>query len=89
MRSSAAVHNPLLKLPSAADLEKLPPEARAALRQLSLEACAAWRALGDECWKKNKPPLAAYWRAWSVNARHLARLCSRADRRATHREVSQ
>ena len=69
------VRNPLLKFPSAADLQKLPPEARAAIRALCLEASKAWRAHSDECWKKNKPPIAAYWRAWSVNARHLARLC--------------
>ena len=69
------VRNPLLRLPSAKEIQALPPEARAALRNLAMDACKAWRALGDECWRKNKPPLAAYWRAWSVNARHLARLC--------------
>ena len=69
------VRNPLMKLPSAKDIAALPPEARAALRSLALEASKAWRALGDECWKRHKPPMAAYWRAWSVNARHLARLC--------------
>lgn len=71
----AEVRNPLLKLPSAADIQALPPEAKAALRALALDAAKVWRALGDECWKKNKPPVAAYWRSWSVNARHLARLC--------------
>ncbi len=76
MRSNRQdVRNPLLKLPSAADLEKLPPEAREALRKLASEASRAWRAQAEECWKRHKPPMAAYWRAWAVNARHLALLC--------------
>lgn len=76
MRSNRLdVRNPLLKLPSAADIAALPPEARLALRNLALDAAKAWRALGDECWRRSKPPMAAYWRSWAVNARHLARLC--------------
>ena len=76
MRSTRPdVRNPLLKLPGAADIAALPPEAREALRRLALDASKAWRALGDECWERSKPPMAAYWRAWAVNARHLARLC--------------
>lgn len=76
MRSSLPiVRNPLLAMPSAADIAALPPEAKAALRKLALEASAAWRAKADECWKRHKPPMAAYWKAWAVNARHLARLC--------------
>ena len=69
------VRNPLLRLPSAADVAALPPEARAALRALALDASKAWRALAEECWRRHKAPMAAYWRAWAVNARHLASLC--------------
>lgn len=69
------VRNPLLKLPSAEDIAALPPDARAALRKLALDASRAWRAAADECWRRHKAPMAAYWKAWAVNARHLARLC--------------
>ena len=76
MRSTRPdVRNPLLKLPGVADIAALPPEAKAALRRLALDASKAWRVLGDECWKRSKPQMAAYWRAWAVNALHLARLC--------------
>lgn len=71
----ADVRNPLLKLPSAADVAALPPEAKAALRALALDAAKAWRELANECWRRHKAPMAAYWKAWAVNARHLARLC--------------
>lgn len=69
------VRNPLLKLPSAAAVAALPPEAKAALRALALDASKAWRELGNECWRRHKAPMAAYWKTWAVNARHLARLC--------------
>lgn len=74
-RLTRIVNNPLLKLPSAADVQALPAEAKAALRKLALDAAKAWRAYSDECWRKNKPQPAAYWRSWSINARHIARLC--------------
>jgi hypothetical protein len=78
MRSNRPdVRNPLLKLPSAADIQALPEEAREALRKLALDASRAWREQADECWRRHKPPMAAYWKAMAVNARHLAGLCRR------------
>jgi hypothetical protein len=71
----AEVRNPLLRFDAAAELAALPPEAREALRKLASEASAAWRVKAEECWKSHKPPMAAYWKAWAVNARHLALLC--------------
>lgn len=69
------VRNPLLRLPSAEDLAKLPAPAREALGKLAGEASRAWRAEGDRCWQRHKAPMAAYWKAMAVNARHLALLC--------------
>lgn len=73
------VRNPLLRLPAAPDIAALPPEAREALRNLALDASKAWRALAEECWRSHKAPMAAYWKAMAVNARHLAMLCRRAE----------
>ena len=75
MRSNKPdVRNPLLSLPEARAMADLPPEAREALRKALLAFKAAARARGDEAWRKHKPPMAAYWKAWAVNAGHAARL---------------
>lgn len=75
----AEVRNPLLAVPGVAeDIEALArdhPEAMAALRSIAMKCSRAWHAKGEECWRRSKPPMAAYWRAWGVNARHLAALC--------------
>ncbi len=68
------VRNPLLGLPSAQAFRNLPPAAREPLRALlrDLAAAATWRA--NESWRRHKPPMAAYWKAIAVYARHAARL---------------
>ena len=71
----AVVRNPLLALPSAQEIAALPTEARAALRKLLLELRADARARAEKCWKQNKAPMAAYWKAVSVYAGHTARIC--------------
>lgn len=80
MRSSRAdVRNPLLAVPGVDEaLARLSPEARDGIREIAQLCSAAWRAKGEECWRRHKPPMAAYWKAWAVNARHLALLCRRA-----------
>ena len=76
MRSSRPdVRNPLLSLPAAARIAALPPEARAALRALCTDLSKEARAKAEQCWRSHKAPMAAYWKAVSVNARHTARLC--------------
>jgi hypothetical protein len=68
------VRNPLLTLPSAQALAELPSESKEALHALLLDlaAAAAWRA--EESWRRHKAPMAAYWKAVAVYARHTARL---------------
>lgn len=69
------VRNPLLALAAVKDIAALPPEARAALRKLALEYSRLCRERAEQCWRSHKAPMAAYWKAWAVNARHFARLC--------------
>lgn len=76
MRSNRAdVRNPLLALPSSAEIARLPQEAKAALRKLLLELRADAHARAEKCWRTRKAPMAAYWRAVAVYAGHTARLC--------------
>lgn len=67
------VHNPVLALPSIAKLRELPEEAQLALRNIleELRLDAAKRA--EQSWKRHKAPMAAYWKAVSVYARHIRR----------------
>lgn len=66
--------NPLLRLPSAAKLNDLPPEAKAALRDVLLDLRADAQANADYCWAKHKAPMAAYFKALSVYCGHMSRL---------------
>jgi hypothetical protein len=66
----------LLQLPAAAQIKALPPEARAALRALLKDLQVDCRARADECWRKHKAPMAAYWKAAAVYANHTARICA-------------
>lgn len=82
MRSSRAeVRNPVLGLPAAARLSELPPEARDALRAVLADLRADSRARADDCWARHKAPMAAYWKAVSVYAGHIARALGDAERR--------
>jgi hypothetical protein len=73
----ADVRNPLLQLPAAQRLAELPPEAQAALKALLLEIRNDCRVRADECWRKHKAPMAAYWKATGVYANHMSRLLGR------------
>lgn len=65
--------NPVASLPEvAAAIAGLSPEAREGLRQCLSGLAKAWRAQADKSWRTHKPPMAAYWKAQAVNARHLA-----------------
>jgi len=68
------VRNPLLALPGVRVLADLSPDSREALcvALRSIQADARRRA--DECWRKHKAPMAAYWKAVAVYAGHLARV---------------
>lgn len=75
--SRAQVRNPLLAVPGLAEeVATWSPETLACIERAARLCSAHWRVKGDECWKKHKPPMAAYWKAWAVNARHMALLCA-------------
>lgn len=71
---SAIVRNPVLALPAAKRLLDLPKDQReiiaAIFRDLSLDA----RERAEKSWRKNKGPMAAYWKACGAYATHLSRV---------------
>jgi len=69
--SQAGVRNPVVNLPSAYLLKSMPPEVRRALRQIFREISAQSRINANTAWKKHKGPMAAYWKACAVYARHI------------------
>lgn len=74
MRSTTAlVRNPVLALAAIAELQALPEGARAPLARLLRELGHDATARGDKAWRTHKPPMAAYWKAVAVYARHIAR----------------
>lgn len=70
----ADVRNPILALPSAQRLTQLGPLARAELRGVLLEIRHDAQQRAEECWKRHKAPMAAYWKAVAVYAGHIARV---------------
>lgn len=67
------VRNPILALDSAKRLADLPPEAKAALRDVLADIAKDARGRADKCWRTHKAPMAAYWKACSVYAGHIRR----------------
>ena len=69
--------NPLLKLPAGQALLELPAEDRARIEAVLRELRAQADAEAENSWLRRKGPMAAYWRAVSTYARHLAHALSR------------
>lgn len=67
------VRNPLLALPAARALAALPMAPRAALAAVLQDLAADAGRRAQESWRRHKAPMAVYWKACSVYARHLAR----------------
>jgi hypothetical protein len=67
------VRNPVLALPSAVDLANLPPEAREALAAILKDIRVSAHAKAQESWRKNKGPMAVYWKAVGAYATHIYR----------------
>lgn len=67
------VRNPVLALPSAKKLTELSPEARTLLACLLKEINATARMRAQESWRKNKGPMAVYWKAVGAYAGHIYR----------------
>ncbi|MDX0275719.1 hypothetical protein GOC21_17515 [Sinorhizobium meliloti] len=72
--SDPAVRNPVLALPASKRLAALSPEARKALAEVLKELSIDARARAQESWRRNKGPMAAYWKAVGAYATHLYRV---------------
>lgn len=76
-----AERNPIKRLRVWVEVRDLPPDARQALRRVLLDLREEANQLAETSWKRRKGPMAAYWRAVSTYARHIASCCGReADR---------
>ncbi len=73
--STLRPRNPVHRLPSWAELQSLPPEAWDGLRRVLLDLRSEANELAETAWRRRKGPMAAYWRAVSTYARHLAGCC--------------
>jgi hypothetical protein len=69
--------NPLARLPAAQKLLALPADQRAPIEALLRELRADADREAENAWKRRKGPMAAYWRAVSTYARHIAHLLSK------------
>lgn len=79
--SLAETRNPLLALPAARRLGELDPATRDLVAELLGELALDARGRAEQSWRKHKAPMAAYWKAVAVYARHL-RLVLRQERTA-------
>lgn len=68
----AEVRNPILNLPAAQAILALPQEQRRPLGQLLRELSAQADAMAEHSWRRRKGIMAAYWRACSIYAKHIA-----------------
>ena len=71
--SQPTVRNPILALPAARKLAAMPQDQREALREILMDLCNDAAGRAQTSWSRGKAPLAAYWKAVSVYARHTAR----------------
>lgn len=71
--------NPLLKLPAGKALLALPAEDRARIEAVCRELRDQANTEAESAWRRRKGPMAAYWRAVSTYARHLAHALSKGD----------
>jgi hypothetical protein len=75
------VRNPVLLLPAAKNILELPIEARRPLGILLRQLADQANEQAQTSWKANKGIMAAYWKAVSVYAKHLARVIDPASAR--------
>jgi hypothetical protein len=68
--------NPLLKLPAGKALLDLPPEDRKRIESVMRDLRDQANAEAENAWRRRKGPMAAYWRAVSTYARHIAHALS-------------
>lgn len=72
------VRNPVLALPSVRAIGGLDPASRAVLVALLGDLAADARERAQESWRKNKGPMAAYWKAVGAYAEHTRRAIKQA-----------
>lgn len=90
MRSNkSTVRNPILALPAMSKIQRLPRPVREALAELLVELGADAQVRADECWRKHKAPMAAYWKAAAVYARHIARALRAPERESLRDRASR
>lgn len=65
--------NPVMALPAIGRLQSLDKPSRSALQAVLRDLQADARARAEKSWRTHKAPMAAYWKAVSVYAGHLAR----------------
>jgi hypothetical protein len=75
------VRNPVLGLPAARRIQALSPEAREALQAILRDIAIDANNRAQTSWRQSKGPMAAYWKAVSVYAKHI-RAAVNAGRRA-------
>ncbi len=80
--NQAQVRNPVLSLPAMEQIEALPSEAKAALAAVMKDIAADARERAQKSWKKNKGPMAAYWKAVGAYAEHIRRAVRRSMKEA-------
>lgn len=69
------VRNPILGLPIVkAAIAEMTPDDRIRWRRILLAIRDDCRVRADQCWRKHKPPMAVYWKAFGVVCNHLARV---------------
>ena len=64
--------NPLLKLPAGKALLALPKADRSRISSVMRDLRAEANSEAEKAWTRRKGPMAAYWRAVSTYARHVA-----------------
>jgi hypothetical protein len=74
--------NPLLKLPAGQALLSLPPEDRRRIEAVMRDLRDQANREAESAWARRKGPMAAYWRAVSTYARHVAHALSASRSRA-------
>lgn len=69
----AEVRNPILALPAFKAIDAMPRQSRVTLAALLRDLGHDATGRANESWRKHKGPMAAYWKAVAVYARHIAR----------------
>jgi hypothetical protein len=75
--SRLEVRNPILALPGVKLAFALPLEQRLALAEILQAIRVDSRGRAEKAWTTGKAPMAAYWKAVSVYAGHMARAIKR------------